>query len=189
MFKRPPQDLRISEGGLCLRALLAGDASSDYENWLLGTDVAGMLNLKPGHWPQSAQASMFEAYRKRADQRLLGFFDSGRMIGLFVITMSFDHGTFSITHLIGRRQDRGKGASAKAMQMLLDYFFNGLGFAKAKCHVNPDNGGVLWSLHNYGWLREGRLEKQMQPLKGGPRSDLICLAKLNPRWQQACPPA
>lgn len=177
MHKTPPQEIAILAGEFCLRSLSAKDAHADYQHWLSGDDVAEMLNLNPGLWTCQAQAALFEDYRKKPDQRLLGLFQGDRMIGIFVITLNADHGNFTFTHFIGNKADRGKGASAAATQLLLDYFFHDLGFAKAKCNVKPNNGPVVWSLHINGWIREGRLEKQMRMQAGGARSDLFAFAK------------
>lgn len=163
-----------------MRKVWAGDACQACSDWLQDPDTAEMLNLVPGPWPVEAQAKFFASFKGQDRQCLLGLFEGSRLVGLFLLTLNPEHGTFMITHLIGDRRDRGKGHSERAMVALLDYFFNKLDYVKAKCNVNPSNRAVLWSLLTKGWRKEGRLEKQMRSRHSSARHDLICLAMFRP---------
>jgi RimJ/RimL family protein N-acetyltransferase len=104
-------------------------------------------------------------------------------IGLFIIKVKPKHGVFTISHLIGDRAWRGKDTTFLASELVYDYFFNTLGYAKATANVRPENKPMLWLMYNYVWRKEARLIKHLRLAETKERSDLLVFGMLADEWR------
>jgi RimJ/RimL family protein N-acetyltransferase len=88
-----------------------------------------------------------------------------------------------VTHLLGDRQWRGTGASREASIAIFEYFFDTLGFEKAKANVKPGNKAMQWLLFNGGWRKEAHLTKHLRHKPSGRRDDLYVFGILADEWR------
>lgn len=165
--------------------MVRGDASPSLESWIEDENAAAMLNTPRRSWTVAQQAEYFGKHEGRSDRHILGIFpkESKESIGLFIVKVKPKDGVFTISHLIGDPAWRGKDTTFRASELVYDYFFNILGYAKAKANVRPENKPMLWLMYNYVWRKEARLIKHLRLAASKERSDLIVFGMLADEWR------
>jgi RimJ/RimL family protein N-acetyltransferase len=185
MASLPPPSFTISSDTFLIRPMVRGDASPALEAWIEDENAAAMLNTQRRSWTLAQQAEYFGKHEGRPDRHILGIFpkQSKEPIGLFIVKVKPKDGVFTISHLIGDQAWRGKDTTFSAAELVYDYFFNVLGYAKAKANVRPENKPMLWLLYNYVWRKEARLIKHLRLAATKERSDLIVFGMLAEEWR------
>jgi len=185
MAKSPPGDIVLSSPRFELRKLKPGDAHSNLVDWTLDPLAAEMLNAKQKPWPVEEQKAYFASYEKRSARLLLGIFakNDGRMIGFYILKLNPGNSTFNLSTLIGDVEWRGKGATTEASNALYDYFFNTLGYVKAKANVRPQNKAMLWLMLMGVWRKEARLVKHLAVPGSTDRADVFVFGLLADDWR------
>ncbi len=180
-----PASVMILSDGFLMRPLLPGDASPALETWIDDDDVAEMLNTQRRKWAVAEQADYFAKHRGQQERLLLGIFPKREKspIGLFIFRLQPREGVFVVSLLIGDKAWRGKTVPFETSEALFDFFFNSLGYAKAKAHIRPENRAMLWLLHNYVWKREARLAGHLRLAATRKRSDLLIFGMLADEWR------
>jgi RimJ/RimL family protein N-acetyltransferase len=155
------------------------------EPWIEDETAAEMLNTRQRRWTLAQQTTFFSKFEGQKRRFLLGMFPKGqdRLVGLFILKLRPEDSVMLVTHLVGDRQWRGKGASREASIGLFDYFFNTLGYVKAKANVRPANRPMMWLLLNGGWRREATLAKHLRLKATGERADLLVFGVTADEWQ------
>ncbi len=181
----PPASFVIHSEDFVIRPLVPGDASPKLECWMDDENAAAMLNTPRRNWVVAKQAEFFARHEGLKAQRILGIFprEAKEPIGLYDVKLKPKHGVFVITHLIGDKAWRGKDTTFQTSEAVYDYFFNTLGYAKAKANVRPQNKAMLWLIYTYVWRREARLIKHVRLAGSQERSDLLVFAILAEEWR------
>ena len=185
MARLPPVSFIIETENFLLRPVVRGDASAAMESWIEDEIAAEMLNTRQRRWTLAQQATYFSKFEGQRRRYLLGMFPKGqnRPVGLFIVKLRPEDSVMLVTHLVGDRQWRGKGASREASIGLFDYFFNTLGYVKAKANVQPGNKSMMWLLFNGGWRREATLTKHLRLKATGERADLLVFGIMADEWR------
>ncbi len=180
-----PPSVMILSDGFVMRPLVRGDASPALESWIDDDVAAEMLNTQRRKWSVAEQADYFAKHEGQQERLLLGIFPKREKqpIGLFILRLQSREGIFVISHLIGDRAWRGKKATFETSEAIYDYFFNTLGYAKAKAHVRPENKPMLWLIHTYVWKKEALLAKHLRLTASGERADLLIFSILADEWR------
>lgn len=177
--------MAILSDGFVLRPLVRGDASQRLESWIDDDVAAEMMNTRRRKWSVAEQAEYFAKHEGQQERLLLGIFPKREKepIGLFILRLQPHEGIFVISHLVGDEAWRGKGATFETSEAIYDYFFNTLGYAKAKAHVRPENKPMLWLIRTYVWKQEALLAKHLRLAKSGQRADLLIFSILADEWR------
>ncbi|MGE0006471.1 MAG: GNAT family N-acetyltransferase [Parvibaculaceae bacterium] len=185
MASPPPADLLIQNDAFLIRPLVRGDAHPKLESWIEDENAAAMLNTPRRSWTLDQQAEFFGRHEGQSERLILGIFptDAREPIGLFIVKVRPRQGVFLISHLIGDKEWRGKDATFGASEAVYDYFFNRLGYAKAKVNVRPENKPMLWLLYTYMWRKEAHLVGHLRLAGTGERSDLLVFGMLADEWR------
>jgi RimJ/RimL family protein N-acetyltransferase len=185
MASLPPPSFVIETENFMLRPMLRGDACAAMEPWIEDETAAEMLNAKQRRWSIAEQAELFSRYEGQRTQFLLGLFPKGQTepIGLFIIKLRPEDDVMQVTHLVGAKERRGQGASREASIGIFDYFFNQLGYEKARANVQPANRSMAWLLLNGGWRREAELTKHLLLKASGERADLHVFGIMADEWR------
>ena len=185
MAKPPPGDIFLSSQRFDIRRIKPGDAHPDLVDWTLDSMAAEMLNAQQIAWPIDAQKAFFASFEKQAGRVLLGVFvrEDQRLIGIYILKPNPGNSTFIISTLIGNAEWRGKGASSEASDAICDYFFNALGYVKAKANVRPQNKAMLWLMLTGVWKKEARLVKHLVAAGEESRADVFVFGLLATDWR------
>lgn len=185
MASLPPPSVMILSDGFVMRPLVRGDASPRLESWIDDDVAAEMLNTPRRKWRVAEQADYFAKHEGQQERLILGIFPKREKepIGLFILRLQPHEGIFVISHLIGDKAWRGKNATFETSESIYDYFFNSLGYAKAKAHVRPENKPMLWLIHTYVWKKEALLAKHLRLAASRKRSDLLIFSILADEWR------
>ena len=185
MASLPPPSFIIHTENFLLRPLTRDDACLALESWTDDEDAMDMLNGKRRRWSIAEQVMYISGFEGNRGRYLLGLFPNGQSepVGVFIVKIRLDDSIMLVTHLIGDRAWRGTGASREASVGIFDYFFNTLGFAKAKANVQPGNKAMQWLLLNGGWRQEAHLIKQLRLKSSGERGDLYVFGILADEWR------
>jgi RimJ/RimL family protein N-acetyltransferase len=169
-----------------LRSLTPLDASPKLSEWALDALGAEMLNQPPRLWPLEHQRHFFAASAAAPGQILLGFWEKStkQLIGFFVIEPHPKSMTYLLTTLVGEKQWRGNWVIAEVSEPVHNYFFNTLGFAKAKANVRPHNRAMLWLMANGGWKKEAQLVQHLREPGTGKRVDVLVIGLLAEDWRK-----
>jgi len=161
------------------------DASAALEPWAEDEEAMEMLSAKRRRWRIADQVAYFSTFQDKRNRLLLGLFprDQREPVGMFIINLRQDDAVMLVTHLLGNKEWRGTGASREASIGIFDYFFNELGFAKAKANVLLQNKAMQWLLLNGGWQREAHLLKHLRRKTDGGRSDVYVFGILADEWR------
>ena len=82
---------------------------------------------------------------------------------------------------IGPAEARGKGYAHRALVLLHEWGFQGLGLARAFAEVYADNAASIALLIRLGYREEGRLRSHV--FRGGRRQDSLLLGLLREEWK------
>jgi [ribosomal protein S5]-alanine N-acetyltransferase len=74
-------------------------------------------------------------------------------------------------------QARGRGAAARAVQLLVRWAFDDLGLSRVQATTDVENGAAQRTLENAGFQREGVL-REYYPLPTGGRFDCVMYSRL-----------
>lgn len=181
----PPASFVIHSEDFIIRPLVRGDASAELEAWTDDENAAAMLNVPRRNWKIAQQEDYFARHEGPQSRRIVGIFPKQAKvpIGVFIIKVTPRHGVFTISHLIGDKAWRGRDTTFQASEAVYDYFFNTLGYAKAKANVRPENKPMLWLIYTYVWRKEARLVKHVRLSGAGERGDLLLFAILADEWR------
>jgi len=185
MANLPPATFVIESEDFIIRPMLPGDASEKLGPWIEDENSAAMLNTHRRNWDIAQQAELFSRHEAEPTRRILGIFPKRAKdpIGLFIVKVTPKHGVFLLSHLIGDKDWRGKDTTFQTSEAVYDYFFNTLGYAKAKANVRPENKPMLWLIYTYVWRKEAHLIKHLRLADSGKRSDLLTFAILAEEWR------
>lgn len=186
MAQLPPLSFTLETRRFTLRSLTPADAGDSLGSWTEDALAAEMLNTPQRRWGTAEQAAYFARFEKMPDKRLLGIFphQESRAIGLYFIQFQPRLGTLVISHLIGDVAWRGKRATGETAEALYEYFFDKLGYAKAKANARIQNRAILWLLLRGGlWKKEARLVGHLREATTGKRADLLVLGLLADDWR------
>ena len=185
MAQLPPPTFMILSDSFLIRPMLRSDASPALATWIEDETAAAMLNTQRRNWTVAQQAEYFGKNEGRQGRRVLGIFpkQAKEPIGFFIVKFNEKEEVFVISHLIGDKAWRGKDTTFQASEPVYDYFFNVLGYAKAKANVRPENKPMLWLLYNYTWRKEARLIRHLRLASSPERSDLIVFGMLADEWR------
>ncbi|MGE4251600.1 MAG: GNAT family N-acetyltransferase [Parvibaculaceae bacterium] len=180
-----PDFFTIPSDRFVIRPMLRGDASPSLSPWIEDENAAAMLNTPRRSWTVAQQEEYFAKHEGPSRRRILGIFpkDAKDPIGLFILKLNPKHAVVVVSHLIGDTAWRGSNTSSEASRALYGYLFNTLGYAKAKCNVNPGNKSMLWLLYSFAWRKEARLSKHLRLAASGERSDLLVFGLLADDWR------
>ncbi len=184
MAALPPPSFVIRSENFTLRPMVPDDASPGMESWTEDEVIVEMLNARRQRWTVAEQVAYFSSY-DGGSRLLLGVFpkDRAEPIGVFIVKLRQDDKLMMITHLLGNKEWRGTGASREASIAVFDYFFNRLGYAKAKANVRTNNKAMQWLLLNGGWQVEARLHKHLREKSTGARADVLVFGILADEWR------
>lgn len=171
-----------------MRPLTRADAREKLVSWTEDALAAEMLNTPQRPWRMAEQAAYFARFENMPDKKLLGIFprQESHPVGVYFLQLRPRHGTLVISHLIGDVAWRGKGATDETAEAIYQYFFDKLGYAKAKANVRPQNRVILWLLLRGGlWKKEARLVGHLRESATGKRADLLVLGLLADEWRAA----
>ena len=168
-----------------VKPLVASDAAEHLCDWTLDPLAAEMLNTPQRIWTIESQRTYFSSHEHRKDKHLLGIWakDEAKLIGLYVISPHPGNQTFTLSTLIGDKAWRGKGTATEATDALYAYYFDQLGYAKAKANVRPQNKAMLWLMLSGAWKKEAHLEKHLFDEEQGKRVDVYVLGLLAEDWR------
>lgn len=185
MASIPPPSFVIETENFLLRPLVKSDACASLETWTEDEAAAEMLNMRPHRWSIAEQMSYFAKYEGQRTRYLLGLFPAGRAepIGLYIVKLRPDDSVMLVTHLLGDKQWRGRGATREGSLGVFDFFFNTLNYRKAKANVRPGNKAMLWLLLNGGWRQEAYLAKHLRVNASGERADVIVMGIFADEWR------
>ena len=185
MARLPPPSFVIRTENFLLRPLTRDDACAALESWPEDEGAMEMLNATRRRWTIADQVAYFLSYAGNPSRYLLGLFpkDQKEPVGLFVIKLRVEDSIMLVTHLLGDKEWRGTGASREASIAIFDYFFDTLGFEKAKANVKPENKAMQWLLFNGGWRKEAHLIKHLRHKPSGRRDDLYVFGILADEWR------
>lgn len=185
MARLPPSSFVIRTENFLLRPLMRDDACAALESWPEDEGAMEMLNAARRRWSIADQVAYFLSNAEKPSRCLLGIFpnDQKEPIGIFIIKLRAEDSTMLVTHLLGNKEWRGTGASREASIGIFDYFFNALGFEKAKANVKPANKAMKWLLLNGGWRQEAHLVKHLRRKTDGGRDDLYVFGILADEWR------
>jgi RimJ/RimL family protein N-acetyltransferase len=186
MATLPPPDLALETRRFMLRRLNSADASEELASWTEDAWTAEMLNTRQRSWSMAEQRAFFAAFEGQADKKLLGIWrrDDTRPIGLYQLQLQPALATFLISHIIGDISWRGKGVAEETAEAIYEYFFDRLGYAKAKANVMPRNRAVLWLLLRDGiWKKEAHLVGHLRDATSGRRADVLVFGLLAEDWR------
>lgn len=182
----PPSNLVLSSPRFVIRRLQPSDAGPDLVDWTLDAMAAEMLNTPQRPWSVETQKTYFSSFDRQPGRLLLGIFvkESQHLIGLYVMKLNVGNSTFTISTLIGDVDWRGKNASFEASLPIYDYFFNSLGYVKAKANVRPHNKAMLWvMMSSRAWKNEARLVKHLVVPGEDTRADVLVFGLLADDWR------
>lgn len=159
-------------------------ASPKLSEWTLDPLGAEMLNEPLRAWPIEQQRRFFATSASAPGQVLLGFWDKStrQLIGFFLIEPHPKSKTYTLTTLIGEKQWRGHSVVTEVSEPVHNYFFNTLGFAKAKANVRPHNRAMLWLMANGGWKKEAHLVQHLREPMTSNRVDVLVMGLLAEDW-------
>jgi RimJ/RimL family protein N-acetyltransferase len=185
LAKIPPGDIFLTSPRFTLRRIKPDDAHPELIGWTLDAMAAEMLNAPQIAWPVEAQRAFFASFEKLPSKLLLGIFakDDQRFIGFYILKLNPGNSTFTMSTLIGDAGWRGKGASGEASNAVCDYFFNTLGYVKAKANVRPQNKAMLWLMLTGVWKKEARLVKHLAVPGTDDRADVFVFGLLADDWR------
>jgi RimJ/RimL family protein N-acetyltransferase len=186
MAMLPPPSMMILTDRFVMRPMMRGDASPRLESWIDDDVAAEMLNTRRRKWSVAEQADYFARHEGQQERLLLGIYPKREKepIGLFILRLQPHEGIFVVSHLIGDKAWRGsQKVTFETSEAVYDYFFNSLGYAKAKAHVRPENKPMLWLIHTYVWKKEALLAKHLRLAASGERSDLLIFSILADEWR------
>lgn len=185
MAKLPPPNFVLASENFVIRPLVRGDASPKLEPWIDDENAAAMLNTPRRSWTVAQQEDFFARHEGQQQRLILGIFpkQAREPIGLFIVKVTARDGVFVISHLIGDKAWRGKSTTFEASEPVYDFFFNTLGYDKAKANVRPENKAMLWLLYTYVWRKEVRLIKHLRLTGSRERSDLVVFGMLADEWR------
>ncbi|MGE4251601.1 MAG: GNAT family N-acetyltransferase [Parvibaculaceae bacterium] len=185
MAHLPPSSFVIRTDNFLVRPLTRDDANPALESWSEDEGAMEMLNATLQRWSIAEQVAYFSRYAGSRSRYLLGLFPNGRdvAIGMFIVKVRLADSVMLLTHVLGDKEWRGTGASREASIGIFDYFFNTLGFEKAKANVRSDNKAMQWLLLNGGWRQEAYLLKHLRLKSSGDRSDLLLYGILADEWR------
>jgi RimJ/RimL family protein N-acetyltransferase len=183
--RRPPPSFTISTENFLMRPMTRDDACAALESWPEDEEAMEMLNARRRRWSIADQVAYFLSFDGKPGRFLLGLFPHGQKepVGLFIIKLRVDDSIMLVTHILGNKDWRGTGASREASLAIFDYFFNTLGFEKAKANVRPENKAMQWLLLNGGWRQEAQLIKHLKLKSSGGRGDLYVFGILADEWR------
>lgn len=181
----PPSDLTLLSPRFVIRRLKPSDASPALVGWTLDAMAAEMLNTPQRPWSVETQRTFFSTFDRQPGRLLLGIFvrESQYLIGLYLMKLNAGNSTFTISTLIGDVEWRGKNASYEASRPIYDYFFNTLGYVKAKASVRPHNKAMLWLMLTSAWKKEARLVKHLVVPGEITRADILLFGLLADDWR------
>jgi RimJ/RimL family protein N-acetyltransferase len=181
----PPPAFVLHSKSFLIRRLTRDDASPALEAWIDDDNSAAMLNTQRRSWTVAEQASYFAKQEANPRKFILGIFpaEAKAPIGLFAVNLKPRQGVFTISLIIGDKSWRGRGVSHEASIGIFDYFFDKLGFYKAKANVRPDNKAMQWLLRIGGWRQEALLRKHLRLKASGERGDLYIFGILADEWR------
>jgi RimJ/RimL family protein N-acetyltransferase len=186
MARLPSPSLALETEGFVMRPLVEADACESIAAWTADSLTAEMLNAPQRGWDVKSQAAYFAGVAAQTGKVLLGIWPrrEGHPIGLYLLQCQPAFGTFHISHLIGDPDWRGKDVSDETAEAIYEYFFDELGYAKAKANVRPENRAVLWVMCRRGlWKKEARLAGHLLNPNTGRREDLLVLGLLAEEWR------
>ena len=181
----PPPEIILQSETFVIRRLVRGDASPKLESWIEDENAAAMINTRPRHWTVAEQAEFFAKREGQQKEIVLGIFPkmSTVPIGLFMVKVKLKHSVFVVSLLIGNTSWRGKDTTAESSWLVYDYFFNTLGYAKARANIRPENRAVIWHMYRDAWRKEARLTKHLRMAGSAKRFDLIAFGMLADEWR------
>jgi RimJ/RimL family protein N-acetyltransferase len=185
MAHLPPPSFVIRTQNFLLRPMTRDDACAAMESWPEDDEAMEMLNAARRRWSIADQVAYFSSFAGKQSRYLLGLFPNGQSepVGMFIIKLRLDDSIMLVTHLLGNKDWRGSGASREASIGIFDYFFNTLGFEKAKANVQPGNKAMQWLLLNGGWRQEAHLIKHLRLKSSGERGDLYVFGIMAGDWR------
>jgi RimJ/RimL family protein N-acetyltransferase len=186
MAKLPPPNLALETKRFIMRPLNGSDASEELASWTEHASTAEMLNTRQRSWSVAEQRAYFASFESQPDKRLLGIWrrDQDPPIGLYLLQLQPAPGTFLISHIIGNMAWRGKAVAEETAEAIYEYFFDRLGYAKAKANIMPQNRAVLWLLLREGvWRKEAHLVGHLRDAATGQRDDVLVLGMLAEDWR------
>lgn len=169
-----------------MRPLAKADASEKLGSWTMDILAAEMLNAPQQRWDVDVQAAYFARVAAQPDKTLLGIWPrrEAHPIGYYLLQLQPAFGTFHVSHLIGDAAWRGRAVSEETAEAIYGYFFDKLGYAKAKANVRRENRAVLWVMLRRGaWKKEARLVGHLLEASTGRRADLLVLGLLAEDWR------
>lgn len=186
MASVPPKFFELFTGGFFIRPVTTSDAHERLTGWTRDRLAAEMLNTPQRDWTIEAQSAFFSESSAQSNKIVLGVLpkDQPQLIGLYIMRLQVPNSTFTVSHLIGDTAWRGKNVSGEASDAIMDYFFNRLGFHKAKANVQPHNKAMLWLMLRGAWKKEAYLTKHLRVQDTGQRADVISLGMLASDWRK-----
>lgn len=148
-----PHTIRLETPHYVVRTIEPGDATDEWQQWLLDPVAARMLNVQPERLSQEA----LQAYIARFDRstaHLLGIFekDAGHLVGIRAVYVDPSLGEFLVNVLVGETGARNKGARGESRTVMYRYFFEDMGLHTARCTVLSHNAPILKVMRDNGWI-------------------------------------
>jgi RimJ/RimL family protein N-acetyltransferase len=182
----PPPSLVLETKEFLMRPLIEADACENIAAWTTDSLTAEMLNAPQQGWDAKSQVAYFARVAAQPGKMLLGIWPrrESHPIGLYLLQCRPEFAIFHISHLIGDPAWRGKDVSDETAEAIYEYFFDKLGYAKAKANVRPENRAVLWVMcRRRLWKKEARLAGHILDSNTARREDLLVLGLLAEEWR------
>lgn len=188
MASLPPPSLKLESENFILRPMTGADVGDRLSSWADDELAAEMLNTKRRQWSVPEQTAFFAKFTARPGKLALAIIPRGKTlpIGFYTLHLQARIDVFTISHLIGDTEWRGKGLTTETSDTIYGYLFDKLGYAKAKANVRPQNRPMLWlMLSDRTWRKEARLVGHLRDAESGERRDLLVLGMLANEWRAA----
>lgn len=185
MKLRMINSVRLETERFIIRSLTPEDASQRWIGWAADPEVMEPVNSIP----KTMTIQQLQDYIKRFDQTnrfILGIFDKAdrRHIGFYVVHKSAKQGTATFNVIIGDKDYWGKKVVLETRAVLLDYFFETQGIAKAIGMPHARNFPAVFNYKAQGWRLEGVLRGHCPASKGGGRLDQCQFGLLREEWRE-----
>jgi RimJ/RimL family protein N-acetyltransferase len=191
MATLPPPSLSLETRNFLIRPISGADLGERLSGWADDELAAEMLNTKRRQWAVREQAAFFAKFANQPGKLALAIVPRGEPhpIGFYTLHLQPRIGVFTISHLIGDANWRGKDLTTETSDAIYGYLFDKLGYAKAKANVRPQNRPMLWlMLSDKTWRKEARLVRHLRDAATGERKDMLVLGMMADDWRAARAP-